>query len=173
MKFIKTKIKGAYLIELEKKEDDRGFLSRTWDIDEFKKAGIDFNILQGYITSSIKKGTIRGFHYLDVSEKKLTRVTNGSVCEVIIDVRPDSKTFRQWEMFTLKDSDYKMFYIGQGIAHAILTLEDNTELMSLYSPAYVPGNEGGIRYNDPSFNINWPISITKVSKKDLSWEDFK
>lgn len=79
MKFIETKIKGVYLIELEKKEDERGFLARTWDVNEFKKNGIDFNILQGYITSSIKKGTIRGFHYLTIPEKKLTKVSKGSV----------------------------------------------------------------------------------------------
>lgn len=173
MKFTKTKIEGAYIIELEKKEDDRGFLARTWDIDEFKENGIDFNILQGYITSSIKKGTIRGFHFLTVPEKKLTRVTKGSIFEVIIDVRPDSETFKKYEVFTLKDRDYKILYIGPGIAHAILTLGDNTQLLSLYSPAYSPSNERGIRYNDPSFDINWPIPITKVSKKDLSWEDFK
>lgn len=172
MKFIETKIKGVYLIELEKKEDERGFLARTWDVNEFKKNGIDFNILQGYITSSIKKGTIRGFHYLTIPEKKLTKVSKGSVYEVVIDVRPKSSTYRQWEAFILKDTDYKMLYVGSGIAHAILTLEDNTELMSLYSPPYAPGNEGGIRYKDPAFDIKWPISVEIVSEKDRSWEDF-
>lgn len=173
MKFIEIKIKGVILIELEKKEDDRGFLARTWDVDEFREKGIDFNILQGYVTSSIKKGTMRGLHYLTVPEQKLTRVTKGAVFEVVIDVRPDSKTFKQWEAFTLKDTEYKMLYVGPGIAHAILTLSDNTELMSLYSPPYAPGNEGGIRYNDPAFHIKWPINIDHVSKKDMAWEDFK
>lgn len=172
MKFIETKIKGVYLIELEKKEDERGFLARTWDIDEFAKNGIDFNILQGYVTSSSKKGTMRGIHYLKVPEQKLTRVTKGSVYEVVIDVRPNSETFKQWQAFTLKDTDYKMLFVGPGIAHAILTLEDNTELVSLYSPAYTPGNEGGIRFNDPAFNIDWPIEVQHVSEKDLSWGDF-
>lgn len=173
MKFIETKIKGVILIELEKKEDERGFLARTWDIDEFKEKGIDFNPLQGYITRSVKKGTMRGFHYLKVPEQKLTRVTKGMVYEVIIDLRSNSRTYKQWEVFTLKDTDYKLLYAGPGIAHAILTLEDNTELMSLYSPAYKVGNEGGIRYNDPAFNIGWPIEVKHVSKKDLSWEDFE
>lgn len=173
MKFIETKIKGVYLIDLEKKEDERGFLARTWDIDEFKQNGIDFNIMQGYVTLSLKKGTIRGFHFLRIDEKKLTRVTKGSVYEVVIDVRKDSLTYKQWEAFSFKDVDYKMLYMGPGIAHAILTLEDNTELMSLYSPEYSPGNEGGIRYNDPAFNIDWPIEIKHVSEKDLSWGDYK
>ncbi|MBI2028295.1 MAG: dTDP-4-dehydrorhamnose 3,5-epimerase family protein [Candidatus Levybacteria bacterium] len=173
MKLIKTKIKGVLLVNLEKKEDERGSLTRVWDASEFKKNGINFNMQEGYVTHSISKGTMRGIHYLKVPEQKLTKVVKGKVYEVAIDIRPDSKTFRKWEAFTLKDKDNKMLYMGPGIAHAILTLEDNTELTSLYSPAYVPGNEGGIRYNDPSFNINWPIPITKVSKKDLSWEDFK
>lgn len=172
MKFTKTKIDGVYIIDLEKKEDERGFLARTWDHEEFAQKGIDFAITQGYIACSKKKGTIRGFHYLKVPEQKLTRVIKGKVFEAIIDIRPDSKTFKQWEAFTLKDTDYKMLYMGPGIAHAILTLEDNTELMSLYSPSYSPGNEGGIRYDDPSFNIPWPIEINHVSEKDKSWEDF-
>jgi len=172
MKFIETKIKGVYLIDLEKKEDERGFLARTWDARGFKQNGIDFNILQGYITHSINKGTMRGVHYLRVPEQKLTKVIKGSVYEIVIDLRPDSETFKQWQAFTLQDTDHKMLFVGPGIAHAILTLEDNTELMSLYSPAYVPGNEGGIRYNDPEFNIDWPIEVKHVSEKDLSWEDF-
>lgn len=173
MIFTKTKIDGAYIIDLEKKEDGRGFLARIWDAGQFAQNGIDFAIMQGYITSSNKKGTIRGFHFLTIAEQKLARVIKGSVYEVIIDVRPDSKTFKQWEGFSLKDTDYKMFYVGPGIAHAILTLEDNTEFMSLYSPGYRPGNEGGIRYDDPAFNIPWPIEVKYVSEKDKSWEDFK
>ncbi len=173
MKFIPTKINGAFIIELEKKEDERGFLARTWDHEQFAQNGIDFNILQGYITRSNKKGTMRGFHFLKVPEQKLTKVIKGSVYEVIIDVNPKSPTYKKWQAFELKDSDYKMLYIGPGIAHAILTLEDNTEFMSLYSPLYAPGNEGGIRYNDPAFKINWLIPVEHVSKKDLSWPDFK
>lgn len=173
MKFIKTKLNGVFIIELEKKEDNRGFLARTWDQKIFQENGIDFNILQGYITLSKNKSTMRGFHFLKVDEKKLTKVIKGSVYEVVIDVNPNSPTYKQWEAFTLNDTDYKMLYMGPGIAHAILTLEDNTELMSLYSPEYTPGNEGGIRYNDPSFIIPWPIEVTSVSEKDMSWEDFK
>ena len=172
MIFKKTAL-GVYIIELDKKKDDRGFLARTWDSNDFAKNGIDFNILEGYVTLSLKKGIMRGFHYLKVPEKKLTRVTKGSVYEVVIDVREDSKTFGEWEAFTFKDSDYKMLYIEPGFAHAILTLEDNTELSSLYSPAYVAGNEAGIRYNDPAFNIKWPIKVEHVSEKDMSWENFK
>ena len=172
MKFIETKIKGVYLIELERIEDERGFLARTWDLEGFKQNGIDFNILQGYITHSVSKGTMRGVHYLKVPEQKLTKVIKGSVYEVVIDLRPSSETFKQWQAFTLKDTDYKMLYVCPGIAHGILTLSDNTELMSLYSPAYVTVDESGIRYNDPAFDIDWPIEVNHVSKKDLSWGDF-
>ena len=172
MIFKKTKLPGVYIIELEKREDNRGFLARMWDKNEFAKQGIGMDLVQGYVTVSKKKGTMRGFHYLTVAEQKLTRVIRGSVYEVVVDTRPDSKTFRQWQAFTLKDTNYKMLYVGPGIAHAILTLEDNTELMSLYVPSYAPGNEKGIRYNDPAFNIKWPIGIKAVSPKDLSWENF-
>ncbi len=173
MKFTKTSINGAFIIDLAKNEDERGFLARMWDIDEFKAQGIDFSIQQGYTTTSIKKGTIRGLHFLKVAEQKLTRVTKGSVYEIIIDVRKDSPTYKKMEAFTLKDTDYKMLYMGPGIAHAILTLEDNTDLMNLYSPAYSPGNEGGIRYNDPLFNILWPVEINSISEKDKNWPDFE
>jgi len=173
MKFNTTSIKDVLLIDLEKREDTRGFLARTWDQKAFAENGIDFSLLEGYVTRSNKKGTMRGFHYLKIAEQKLTRVLKGSVYEVVIDVRPDSPTYKNWEAFTLHENDYKMLYMGPGIAHAILTLEDATELMSLYSPAYAPGNEGGIRYDDPTFSIEWPISIEHVSEKDTSWEDFK
>ena len=173
MLFKESNLKGTYLLELEKKEDARGFLARTWDAAKFRENGINFVIEEGYITRSLKKGTIRGFHYLKTAEQKLTRVLKGSVFEVVIDVRPESKTYGSFFALTLKDSDYKMLYMGPGTAHAILALEDNTELMSMYSPAYAPGSEGGIRYNDPAFNIPWPIPISNVSEKDMKWEDFK
>ena len=172
MIFSRTKL-GAYIIELEKREDERGFLARTWDKEQFKDIGIDFDPVEGYITMSKHKGTVRGLHYLTVPEKKLTRVLRGGVFEVIIDLRSESPTYKQWEGFTFKDSDYKMLYMTAGFAHAILTLEPTTELMSWYSPAYKPGLERGIRYNDPTFYIKWPIPVQHVSKKDLSWEDFK
>lgn len=171
--FTGLKISGAYLIDLEKKSDDRGFLTRVWDEREFAAQGIDFTIRQGYLTKSAQAGTLRGFHFLKVPEQKLTRVVRGSVYEVIIDIRPDSKTFKQWQGFTLKATDYQMLYLGPGIAHAILTLEDNTEMTSFYSPEYDPANEAGICYNDPAFKITWPIPVTQVSSKDLAWKDWK
>lgn len=165
MNFTGLKINGASLIDLDKKTDARGFLARVWDNN--------FALEQGYLTYSKKKGTMRGFHYLKVPEQKLTRVVRGSVYEVIIDVRPDSPTFKQWQGLTINAADYRMLYMGPGIAHAILTLEDNTELLSLYSPAYQPGNERGIRYNDPGFNIPWPVPVKSISEKDKNWEDFQ
>ena len=172
MKFNKTKIDGVYVIDLEKRQDDRGFLARTWGSLEFKDKGIDFDPVQGYITLTKKKGTIRGIHYQKVAEKKLTRVTKGGVFEVVIDLRPELPTFKKWEGFNLFDSDYKMLYIPPGCAHAILTIKDNTEFISFYSPPYDSLNERGIRYNDPSFDIKWPIEVQHVSDKDLAWEDF-
>lgn len=173
MIFKQTKLSGVYITELEKYKDERGFLVRMWDKEVFRDTGIDFEPVEGYVTLSKQRGTMRGLHYLTVPEKKLTRVLRGAVYEVIVDINPNSSTYKQWEGFTFRDRDYKMLYLPSGFAHAILTLSDNTELMSLYSPSYAPGDERGIRYNDPAFDIKWPIEVRHVSKKDLSWEDFK
>lgn len=172
MIFTKTKL-GVYIVGLEKKEDERGFLARTWDKEAFRDLGIDFEPVEGYVTLSKKKGTMRGLHYLTVPEKKVTQVVKGSVFEVVVDVRPESLTYKQWEGFTFSHSDYKLLYLEPGFAHAILTLTDETELSTFYSPRYSPGVERGIRHNDPAFSIKWPIPVEAVSEKDKNWPDFE
>lgn len=175
MKFIKTKLAGVYIVELEKKEDQRGFLTRWWDRDEFRKYGLENDLTQGYISFTKDRATIRGFHYLipPVKEYKLVRVTKGSIFEVVIDLRKESKTYKKWQGFRFDTDDYKMLFILPGFAHAILTLEKNTQIIALYSPNYDPKLEGGIRFDDPNFKISWPIKVVHVSEKDKSWEDFK
>ena len=175
MKFTSTSVSGAYLIELEKREDERGFLARTWDRREFEEHGIVLNLLEGYTCSTLKKGTVRGPHYVIPPHKeiKLTRVIRGSLYEVIVDLRPDSATYRKWMGMTMKASDYKMLVTPGGCAHAVLTLEDDTEYISYYAPPYDAAHERGIRFDDPAFNINWPIPVSSVSEKDRSWPDFK
>jgi len=175
MKFTETKIIGSYIIELEKKEDARGFLTRTWSKDEFAQNGVNVDLVQGYTSFTKKKGTMRGIHYRTAPPyvAQLTRCLTGAIYEVLVDLRPGSKTFKQWEGFEFKPDDNKMLFIPEGCAHAVLTLEDNTLYINLYSQFYNGEIESGIRYNDPAFNIKWPIDVTKVSEKDLSWEDFK
>ncbi len=175
MKFTETKIIGSYVIELEKKEDERGFLTRTWSKDEFKQNGVNVDLVQGYTSYTKKKGTMRGIHYRTAPPyvAQLTRCLTGAIYEVIVDLRPDSKMFMQWEGFEFKPDDNKMLFIPEGCAHAVLTLEDNTFYINLYSQFYNGEIESGIRYNDPTFNIKWPIEVNHVSEKDKSWEDFK
>lgn len=170
-----TKIKDCFVIELEKKEDERGFLARIFDKEELRNLGISLDIVQGYMTYTKKKGTIRGIHYQasPFAEVKLVRVTSGSVYEIVIDLRKNSSTYKQWLAFEFKASDYKELLIPPNCGHAILALEDNTELTNFYSQSFAPEFERGIRFDDPSFNINWPIPIEFVSDKDKSWEDYK
>lgn len=175
MKFIKTKFSGVFVVKLEKNEDKRGFLARWWEKEEFLKHGVDLEMVQGYISYTKKKGTIRGLHYMVPSslEIKLTKVLKGSIYEVLVDLRRDSPTFKKWHGFRIKESDFRMLLIPRNFAHAILTLEDNTEFITLYSPEYDSKNEKGIRFNDPQFKFRWPINVKHVSDKDLSWPDFK
>lgn len=174
MKFLKTKLLGVYIIELEKREDDRGLLIRTWDKEEFAKNGINLDLLQGYVCYTAKKGTVRGLHYRNSYPliAQLTKCLSGAYYEVVVDLRKDSKTYKQWEGFTLRADEGKMLYIPEGLAHAVLTLENDTLYMNYYSGFYKPEVESGIRYNDASFNIKWPIPVDVVSDKDMSWEDF-
>jgi len=174
MKFIKTKL-GAYVIELEPKKDERGQLVRTWSFDEFSANGIDLNLLQGYVSYTSKKGTIRGIHYRTKKPfiAQLTKCIKGSYFEAIVDLRPESKTFRKWEGFTIRAEDEKLLYLPEGFAHAVLTLEDDTIYINYYNGFYSSEVEGGLRFDDPAFNIKWPVPVEIVSEKDKSWENFQ
>ncbi len=175
MKIIPTKIKDCFVIELEKREDDRGFLARTFDKEQLKELGIDLDLVQGYVSFTKQKGTMRGIHYQvpPFAEYKLTRVTSGAVFEIVIDLRKDSPTYQIKEEFEFKSSDYKMLLTPPNCAHAILTMEDSTEFINYSDKPFTPEFERGIRFDDPSFEINWPIEVSKVSDKDKSWETYK
>ncbi|OGE32684.1 hypothetical protein A3C99_03165 [Candidatus Daviesbacteria bacterium RIFCSPHIGHO2_02_FULL_37_9] len=176
MQFIKTDLDGLYVIKLEPQKDGRGFLARTFDRKKIKELlEIELDLVQGYVSFSSKKGTMRGIHYQipPFSEYKLTRVTKGSVYEVVIDLRKDSQTFGVIEGFEFKDSDYKMLLTPPNCGHAILSLEDNTELTNFSDRPFTPEFERGIRFDDPNFNIPWPIPVEVVSEKDSSWETYK
>ena len=174
MKFTQTTL-GAYIIELEPRQDDRGQLVRSWSQDEFEKAGLPLNLVQGYISTTLKKGTMRGIHYR-VDEPyvaQLTKCIAGSYFEVIVDLRKTSKNYKQWEGFVMKAKDEKLLYTPEGFGHAVLTLADNTSYMNYYSEFYDPKVESGIRFDDPAFNIKWPASVEIVSEKDSTWADYK
>jgi len=171
MKFIETELKGAYIIELEPIEDERGFFARTFCQEEFKKAGIEFTIVQCNISYNKKKGTIRGMHYQDLPypEAKIVSCIKGKIYDVVIDLRPHSPTFGKWISVELDDKNFRMLYVPKFFAHGFQTLEDDTIVFYQMSEFYHPECARGIRWNDPFFNIKWPLEPTVISEKDKNW----
>lgn len=174
MIFVETKLKGAYIVELEKREDHRGFFARTWDGRIFEERGLVGNVVQQNVSLTETPGTIRGVHYQKApyQETKLIRCTRGEIFDVIIDLRPASPTFKEWLGVELTANNYRMLYVPQDFAHGFQTLQEKTEVTYLVSAAYHPEAEAGIRYNDPTFGIEWTLPIKSVSRKDASWPDF-
>jgi len=174
MIFNHTTLNDAFLIDIEKKEDSRGFFARAWDIKEFQQNGLNTNLMQCNISRSKKKGTIRGMHYQKYphQEAKLIRCTKGKIYDVIIDLRPNSKSYKKWEGFELSSDNYKLLYVPEGFAHGFQSLEDNTEIFYQVSQFYTPEAEAGIRWDDSTFNISWPLSSYIVSEKDSTWKKF-
>jgi dTDP-4-dehydrorhamnose 3,5-epimerase len=174
MIFNHTTLNDAFLIDIEKREDSRGFFARAWDIKEFQQNGLNSNLVQCNISRSKKKGTIRGMHYQKYphQEAKLIRCTKGKIYDVIIDLRPNSKSYKKWEGFELSSDNYKLLYVPEGFAHGFQSLEDNTEIFYQVSQFYTPEAEAGIRWDDSTFNISWPLSSYIVSEKDSTWKKF-
>jgi len=174
MIFHETKLKGAFLIEIKKIEDDRGFFGRAWCQKEFEDAGINPNIYQINTSLTYRKGTIRGMHYqIDPhQEGKLIRCTRGRIFDVMIDLRPESPTFMQWLGHELSEDNYRMVFVPENFAHGFVTLEDHCEVYYPVTEFYTPGSERGIRYDDPAFDIAWPVEIEVVSDKDMNHPDF-
>jgi len=175
MQFKELSVEGAYLITLDKHEDERGYFSRSWCLKEFSEQGITFNPEQANIAYSYKKGTLRGMHYQKAphAEAKLIRCVRGAIYDASIDLRPDSATYRQWVGLELKGRHAQLLFIPEGLAHGYQTLEDNTEIYYQVSHAYTPTAEMGIRWNDPEFQIEWPITKKVIlSEKDKRWPDF-
>ncbi len=174
MIFKETELKGAFIIELEKREDVRGFFARTWCKNEFESHGLNTNFVQANMSYNKKKGTLRGMHYQisPYEEIKLVRCTKGAIYDVIIDLRPDSPTYKKWIGVELTTKNYKMLYVPENFAHGLITLDDNTEVSYQVSQFYSPGSECGARYNDPAFGIKWPLDVQVISDKDKNWADY-
>jgi len=172
--FIETKLKGSYIIDVEKASDERGFFARSWDKDIFEKKGLNGNLVQCNISFNTKKGTIRGMHYQEHphQEAKLVRCTKGRIFEIMIDLRKNSKTFMQWESIELNSNEHSMLYVPEGFALGFQTLEDDTEIFYQMSQYYKPEFSRGIRWDDDAFRIVWPLKITVISKKDMSFSPF-
>ena len=170
MIFTETELKGAYIIDIDKIVDDRGFFARTFCKQEFEKVGLDPNIAQANMSFNPKKGTLRGMHYqvAPYEETKLIKCVSGAIFDIIVDLREDSPTYLKWTGVELSDKNHRMFYVPRGFAHGFITLEDNTAIQYMVSQFYAPGAEKGIKWDDPKFNIQWPIDIAVISEKDNS-----
>jgi dTDP-4-dehydrorhamnose 3,5-epimerase len=168
MKFHPLEIKGAYLIDIDYRADERGGFARTFCKDEFGQIGHAKEFVQLNQSWNTKKGTLRGMHYQvpPFKEIKLVRCICGSVFDVIIDLRKDSPTFLKHVSVELSAKNKKMIYIPEGLAHGFQTLEDDTQLVYHHTEYYKPGFEGAIHYADPAIGIKWPIPVSTISEKD-------
>jgi dTDP-4-dehydrorhamnose 3,5-epimerase len=175
LKFTETQLKGAYIIEPELLTDERGFFARSWCQKEFTERGLNPNLVQCNISFNLKKGTLRGMHYQAKphEEAKLVRCTMGAIYDVIVDIRPESSTFKQWVAVELTAENRKMLYIPEWMAHGFQTLVDNTEVFYQMSEFYHSESATGLRWDDPVFGIEWKKQQNLIiSDKDLSYPLF-
>ncbi len=170
MKFMETPLKDAYCIELDRIEDERGFFARSWCVTEFEKHGLNPNLVQCNVSFNKEKGTLRGMHYQAAphEEAKLVRCTMGAIYDVIVDLRPDSPTFKRWFGTEITAKNRKAIYVPEGFANGFQTLEDDTEVLYQMSEFFHPEDARGVRYDDPAFAIEWPSANITISPKDKS-----
>lgn len=175
MIFTETKLPGAYSIELQRLEDERGFFARTWCQREAEAVGLRPNWVQCNVSFNKEKGTLRGMHYQAAphQEAKLVRCTLGALYDVIVDLRPQSPTFKQHVAVTLSAQNRRMLYVPEGFAHGFLTLEEDTEVFYHMSEFYAPGYGRGVRWDDPAFDIQWPARVCVISERDQGYPDFE
>lgn len=174
MRFDATPLAGAYLIAIAKIGDERGFFGRSWCRREMADNDLDSEIAQINTSFSRNRGTLRGLHFQIAPhrESKLVRCTRGAIFDVIVDLRPESPTFRQWFGAELTADNHLALYSPKGFAQGFITLQDDTEITYLASDPYAPGKDRGVRWNDPQFDIRWPLQPTVMSDKDRQWPDF-
>ena len=174
MIFNTTPLKGAYLIEIERYEDERGFFSRTWCRREFEEKGLNPRLVQCNLSYNKNEGTLRGMHFqaAPFEEAKLVSCIQGAIFDVIIDLRSDSPTFKKHLSVTLSAENHNMLYVPEGFAHGFLTLNMDTYVYYQMSEYYAPEYARGIRWNDPAFGIRWPREVNVISERDANYPDF-
>jgi dTDP-4-dehydrorhamnose 3,5-epimerase len=174
MIFTETQLKGAYIIDPERIEDERGFFARTWDHHEFEARGLNSSLAQCNISYNARRGTLRGMHYQAAphAETKLVRCTMGAIYDVIIDLRPGSPTLRQWLAVELSAENRRMLYVPEGFAHGFQTLADHSEVFYQMTECYAPDYARGVRWNDPTFGIVWPEVPQAIAARDQAYPDF-
>ena len=174
LKFHAVPIEGAWLIDSEPIEDERGFFARTFCQEEFSRRGLKADVSQCSLSFNRVKGTLRGMHVQRTphTEAKLVRCNQGAIHDVIVDLRPASSSYMRWFAVELRASDYQMLYGPEGVAHGFQTLEDRAEVFYQISSAYRPESSVGIRWNDPAFAIKWPLPVSVISARDRSYPDW-
>jgi dTDP-4-dehydrorhamnose 3,5-epimerase len=174
MKFRKTDLVGAFLIEIEPHADERGSFARTFCAKEFAEHGLVTDIAQCSLSINKRAGTVRGMHFQRApdDEVKLVRCQRGAIYDVIIDLRPDSASYRQWQGFELSAENHRALYVPKGFAHGFQTLTDDAEIFYQISQFYAPAAATGVRWDDPAFRVAWPLPISTITDKDCSWPDF-
>jgi dTDP-4-dehydrorhamnose 3,5-epimerase len=175
MTFKGTKVSGVFEIRLELKPDQRGFFARTWCQREFEEHGLNPKLVQCSVSFNKRKGTLRGIHYqaAPCPEAKLVRCTKGAIYDVVVDLRPESPTFKDWIGIVLTGTDRNMIYVPEGCGHGFLSLEDETEVLYEISEFYHPELARGVRWNDPSFQIVWPGEVVVISERDRTYPNFE
>ncbi|MGD0002801.1 MAG: dTDP-4-dehydrorhamnose 3,5-epimerase [Anaerolineaceae bacterium] len=174
MHFLRTGLPGVFIIEPERKEDERGFFARVFCEEEFGAYGLETNLVQCSISFNKQRGTLRGMHYqaAPYEEVRLVRCTMGAVYDVVLDLQPDSPTLKQWIAAELTSENRRMVYVPKGFAHGFLTLENSCEVFYQMSEFYHHENAGGVRWDDPAFGIQWPAPVQLISERDRSFKDF-
>lgn len=174
MKFMETRLAGAFIIEIEKHVDERGFFARSWCQREFASHGLESGLVQCSISHNTSQFTLRGMHYQSApdEEVKLVRCTCGAIYDVIIDLRRESATFRHWIAVELNAENRRTLYVPKGFAHGFLTLRPDTEIFYQMSEFYVPDSARGLRWNDPGIGIEWPKTPRVISFRDNNYPDY-
>jgi len=174
MIFTETRLKGAYVVQIQKIIDERGSFGRSWCQREFAEHGLNPSIIQMNVASNHRRGTLRGMHYqlAPYAEAKYIRCTRGAIYDVIIDLRAGSPTYGESQGLELTPENGRMIYAPEGFAHGYQTLEDDTEICYMTSFAYAPAAARGVRYDNPAFGIHWPLPVSVISAADQAWPDF-
>jgi dTDP-4-dehydrorhamnose 3,5-epimerase len=171
MVFAETKLKGAYVIDLDRREDDRGFFARTFCRHEFAERGLKTQIAQANVAFNRRRGTLRGMHFQfpPAAETKLVRCTRGAILDVIVDLRPESATYLEHVAVELTEDNGRSLYVPERFAHGYQVLADDTETSYQVGEFYAPELEGGLRFDDPRLDLRWPLPVVEISDKDRSW----
>lgn len=175
MIFTETAVAGAYAIDLERFEDDRGFFARAWGALDFDARGLASRLAHISLSVNREAGTLRGMHYqmAPCSEVKIVRCTRGAIYDVAVDLRRESPTYLKWTAAELSARNQRMLYIPEGCAHGFLTLEDDSEMLYLITAEYSPSHARGVRWNDPAFGIQWPANVRVINERDRGYADYR